>query len=232
MAFYDLLSKVMDDASSTTAKARVGKRISRGLAKYHLHHTGESGVTSGLAAYRDARSEDSIAGGKCRQPLVRGSRGIHVQDGRDLYPWLQQILEGSAYHVERDGDSYWIPLCTTQADGQTYSSGLQLLTKYDGQYLYSARIVVTDSSDAIVAIVSVPRTLFSPQSPASADATVKFLDSYVAAVQGVSLDVLEGALSLPALGYWVDVYTFDDEDEDDDADEDATAVSGAAGADA
>lgn len=231
MAFYNKLSAASDAASSTVAKARVGKRISRGLTKYHLHHTGESGVTSGLAAYRDARSEDSAAEGKRRQPLVRGSRATRVQDGRDIYSWLQQVLEGSAYHVERDGDSYWIPLCTTQADGQTYSSGLQLLTKYDGQFLYSARIVVTDSSDDIVAIVSVPSTLFSPQSPASADATVKFLDSYVAAVQGVSLDALEGALSVPALGYWVDVYTFDDEDEDDDADEDDADVNGAAGSD-
>lgn len=231
MAFYDLLSRVMDDASSTTAKARVGRRISRGLVKYHLHHTGESGVTSGLAAYRDARSEDSVAGGKCRQSLVRGSRAARVQDGRDLYPWLQQAFAGSAYRVERDGDSYWIPLCTTQADGQTYSSGLQLLTKYDGQFLYSARIVVTDSSDDIVAIVSVPSTLFSPQSPASADALVKFLDSYVSAVQGVPLDALEGALSVPALGYWVDVYTFDDEDDDEDEADDEDTDSDAAGSD-
>ena len=189
MAFYTKLSAASDDASSTVAKARVGKRISKGLSKYHLHHTSESGVVSGIAAYREEKSQDSAAG-----LMFRPS-------------------------VEKDGSSFWVPLCTTQADGQTYSSGLQLLTKNDGSFLYSARILVTDEDENIVAIISVPSILFAQQSRSSAEEILKFLDSYVAAVQGVSLDSLEGALSVQALGYWVDVYTFaDDEDDEDDED--------------
>lgn len=219
MAFYTKLSAASDDASSTVAKARVGKRISKGLSKYHLHHTSESGVVSGIAAYREEKSQDSAAGLMFRPRSSRAASVSHVRDAGDLYPWLQQVFGGSAYHVEKDGSSFWVPLCTTQADGQTYSSGLQLLTKNDGSFLYSARILVTDEDANIVAIISVPSILFAQQSRSSAEEILKFLDSYVAAVQGVSLDSLEGALSVQALGYWVDVYTFaDDEDDEDDED--------------
>lgn len=216
MAFYNKLSAASDDASSTVAKARVGKRISKGLSKYHMHHTSESGVASGIAAYREEKSQDSAAGPMFKPRSSRAASVSHVQDAGDLYPWLQQVFEGSAYRVEKDGSSFWVPLCTTQADGQTYSSGLQLLTKNDGSFLYSARILVTDEDENIVAIISVPSILFSQQSRSSAVEILKFLDSYVAAVRGVSLDSLEGALSVPALGYWVDVYTFADDEDDED----------------
>lgn len=212
MSYYKFL--VADESSSTVRKGRIGKHISKGLAHYHMHHTSESGVESSIAAYKEKKAGDSMG----VRRVARGGRP--VMDSGDMLSRLQDLFAGTSYSVEQDGSTFWVPLGTTEVDGHKYTHTLQLLTKNDGEWIYSARIIISDEDDNMVGIVVAPVVYFdaAPYKAFSKDA-LKFLDSYWGLVQGVELERLEQVLTVPALGGWVDVYLFDEDDDDEESEE-------------